>query len=96
MLVYAVSDPSEIVYADELQEAGVRVLVSSRAQPASLPPGWTWIGPDRVDADIVRSAVPDLAERDVFVSGPPALVADLRGRLRGAARRVRTVVFSGF
>lgn len=96
VLVYAVSDPSEIVYADELQGAGVRVLVSSRAEPSSLPQGWTWIGPERVDADIVHAAVPDLAERDVFVSGPPALVADLRSRLRGAARRVRTDVFSGY
>lgn len=96
VLVYAVSDPSEIVYADELQGAGVRVLVSSRAEPGSLPQGWTWIGPERVDADIVHAAVPDLAERDVFVSGPPALVADLRSRLRGAARRVRTDVFSGY
>lgn len=96
VLVYAVSDPSEIVFADELEEAGVRVLVSSRAEPTRLPDGWTWIGPERVDADIVRAAVPDLAERDVFVSGPPALVADLRSRLRGAARRVRTDVFSGY
>lgn len=96
VLVYAVSDPSEIVYADELQEAGVRVLVSSRVEPGSLPDGWTWIGPERVDAEVVRAAVPDLAERDVLVSGPPALVSDLRSRLRGAARKVRTDVFAGY
>jgi ferredoxin-NADP reductase len=96
VLVYAVSDPADIVYADELEAAGVRVLVSSRAEPGSLPAGWTWIGPERVDADIVRAAVPDLAERDVFVSGPPALVAELRSRLRGGARRIRTDVFSGY
>jgi ferredoxin-NADP reductase len=96
VLVYAVSDPTEIVYADELEDAGVRVFVSSRAEPGALPENWTWLGPDRIDADAVRSVVADLAERDVFLSGPPALVADLRSRLRGAARRVRTDVFSGY
>lgn len=96
VLLYAVSDPADIVYAEELAATGVRVLVSSRERPVSLPSGWEWIGPERIDAELVRSAVPDLAEREVFVSGPPALVAELRSRLRGSARRVRTDVFSGY
>ncbi len=96
VVVYAVSDPGDIVYAEELTSAGVRVLVSSRTEPERLPDGWTWIGPERVDADVVRRAIPDVGERDVLVSGPPALVADLRRRLRGAARRVRTDAFSGY
>jgi ferredoxin-NADP reductase len=94
VLVYAVSDPRDIVYADEL--AGVRVLVSSRIEPGGLPDGWSWIGPGRVDADVVRSVVPDLDDRDLFVSGPPALVDDLRRKLRSSARRVRTDAFSGY
>ncbi|RWZ46416.1 oxidoreductase [Labedella phragmitis] len=94
VLVYAVSDPRDIIYADEL--AGVRVLVSSRVEPTDLPDGWSWIGPERVDADVVRSVVPDLAERDLFVSGPPALVDDVRRRLRSSARRVRTDAFAGY
>jgi ferredoxin-NADP reductase len=96
VLVYAVSDPGDIVYADELVSAGVRVLVSSRAEPSGLPAGWAWTGPERLDGDVLRAAVPDLAEREVLVSGPPALVADLRRRLRGGARRVRTDAFSGY
>ncbi|RWZ68585.1 oxidoreductase [Labedella populi] len=94
VLVYAVSDPRDIVYADEF--AGIRVLVSSRVEPDTVPDGWRWIGPERVDAETVRRAVPDLAERDVYVSGPPAFVDDLRRRLRPTARRVRTDAFSGY
>jgi len=84
----------------------VLVLRSSAAEPAYLPElealadaGAARLVPfidRRPDAAAIAAAVPDLAARVAYVSGPPGMVAALTAMLRRAgARRVRTDVFSG-
>jgi predicted ferric reductase len=77
-LLYRVARREDILFEDELHryyEAGVdvRILVDDR------------IGDDRTDSlgvPALRTLVPDLASRDLYLCGPPAFVDALTGRLR--------------
>ncbi|MDX6278212.1 MAG: glycine betaine catabolism, partial [Nocardioidaceae bacterium] len=59
VLVYGVTGPEEISYADEL--AGFNVVLVSAARPDHLPTTWTWVAAPFLSAEIIASAVPDLA-----------------------------------
>jgi ferredoxin-NADP reductase len=96
-LLYAVRAASELAYRDELAATGCRVSVLCPDDPGELPPRWSWLGTDALDAAAVRRAIPDAAERIVYLSGAPADVARLRRALRAAGtRRIRTDVFLGY
>lgn len=94
VLVYVASSSAELAYREELAATGARVVVFTRDEP-SLPAGWTWAGGVRLDADQLRAAVPDLASRHAFISGPPALLAALTPALE-SARSLTTDAFSGY
>jgi ferredoxin-NADP reductase len=97
VLIYSASAPDELAYTDEIAATGIRVLVIAPDRPADLPPGWTYLGPARLTADVARSAIPDLASRRAYVSGPPGYVDHVSAQLRLAgARRVRTDAFAGY
>lgn len=97
VVVYTVSDATELAYADVLTSSGVRVILLSPTAPAALPPHWSWAGNGRIDRDLLQGEVPDAAARRAFVSGPPALVNDVRGTLRSlGAKRVTADYFSGY
>ncbi len=89
---------TDVPYAAELRESGVRVLVRTTdgsPPPAGLAAAAT--GTSRLDADGLLDAVPDLARRDVYISGPPASVAGLRRTARKAgAKRIRVDAFAGY
>jgi predicted ferric reductase len=79
-LIYRASRPEEILFRDELDELG-------RIRDAQLH---YCVGENRdLSAETIERLVPDIAERDVFVCGPPAMVeATVRSlRLAGVARR---------
>lgn len=96
-VVYAVSSLDDLAYSDELRAAGIPVALVSPASPPGLPPNWTWVGPGRLTGEAVLAAVPDATDRDVYLSGPPAMVSGLRRALRSAdCRRIRTDVFIGY
>jgi glycine betaine catabolism B len=88
----------EVAYADELKAAGIRVV--ARIADGSEPPQHiTAFHPDgsRLDGDALKTAVPDVADREVYISGSPASVASLRRAARQAgARRVHVDSFSGY
>ena len=97
VVVYAVRDNEELGYADLLEKSGVRVVLVSPSRPDTLPQNWTWAGSGRITPDLLRSAIPDLATRQAFVSGPPGLVADMRAALRGiGVKKVKADYFSGY
>jgi ferredoxin-NADP reductase len=96
-VVYAISSPDDLAYAAQLEKAGCSVAVASPEKPDGMPAGWTWIGPDRITGAGLLAAVPDAARREVFLSGPPSMVAALKKALRKAgARRIHTDVFVGY
>lgn len=95
VLVYVVSEASELAFRDDIAVAGIPVVVFSRDEPRDLPAGWVWAGPDRVDADALLRAVPDIAQRTAYVSGPPRLIASLAPAL-SRARSLTTDAFAGY
>ncbi|MGN7970984.1 FAD-dependent oxidoreductase [Microbacterium sp. 22296] len=95
VLVYVVSEAAELAFRDDIAASGIPVVVYSRDEPSDLPAGWTWAGPDRVDADGLLRAVPDIAQRAAYVSGPPRLIAALAPAL-GKAKSLTTDAFAGY
>lgn len=97
VVVYAVSDTTELAYLPELARSDARVVIASPEEPADLRPGWSWIGPDRLSAEAILAAVPDAPARTAYLSGPPSLVETLRRTLhRAGVRHPRTDVFVGY
>lgn len=98
VLLLLARSADEIAYSQELRAAGIRVLV--RTADGSAPPpdlaAASWDG-TRLDGEALRALVPDIAERDVYVSGSPASVASLRRAAKQAgARRLHVDSFSGY
>ena len=97
VVVYAVSRTSDLAYADVLEQSGVRVVLVSPEAPEGMPATWSWAGPGRISRELIASAVPDASSRRAFVSGPPALVNDVRVMLKSlGAKRVTSDYFSGY
>lgn len=96
-IVYQTSATGELPYRALLERSGAHVIVFAPEGPSDLPPTWEYAGGGRVSGERLAELVPDAASRHAFVSGPPALVADLRRALRGlGARRIHTDYFSGY
>ncbi|MGA8988471.1 FAD-dependent oxidoreductase [Aeromicrobium sp.] len=94
VLVYGVSSPDEVAFIDEL--TGFRVVLVAAAQPVVLPEGWAYVEAPSLSADLIAAAVPDLAGRRAYVSGPPAMVNALRPGLAKHCGSVRTDYFTGY
>lgn len=94
VLVYGVPSGDDVPFAEEL--ADHRVVLVSPTPPASMPESWTWLEAPFLSADLIAEAIPDLAERRAFVSGPPVMVNSVREGLAQRCPRVRTDYFSGY
>ena len=95
VLVYVVSEASELAFRDDIVAAGIPVVVFSRDEPRDLPARWVWAGPDRVDAEALLRVVPDIGQRAAYVSGPPRLIASLAPAL-SRATSITTDAFAGY
>lgn len=97
VVVYAVSDAVELAYADVLEASGAQVVLVAPNAPDMLPSNWRYAGPGRITRELLQASVPDLARRRAFVSGPPALVENVRRMLAGlGSTRVVSDYFSGY
>ncbi len=97
VVVYATSTTGDLPYGTLLAESGARVVLFAPGEPATLPAGWEYGGSGRITGERLLAAVPDAAARRAFVSGPPALVNDLRRALKSqGAKRVHSDYFSGY
>ncbi len=94
VLVYGVASADDVPFAEEL--AGHRVVLVCATRPGRLPDAWTWIEAPFLSTDLIADAVPDLAARHAYISGPPAMVNAVRRGLAKRAKRVRTDYFSGY
>jgi ferredoxin-NADP reductase len=97
IVVYASSSSEPLPFSDLLRESGVRVIVFGPQPGGALPPGWQHGGETRMTGDALSRLVTDLARRRVYLSGPPALVNELKSALHThGARRIHTDYFSGY
>ena len=96
VLLYLAKNLNELAYADVLESSGARVI--ARLSNGSTPPDFMEdAGTARIDSARLLELVPDIADRDVYVSGSPASVESLRSAARKAgARRVRVDSFAGY
>ncbi|MFE4198194.1 FAD-dependent oxidoreductase [Paenarthrobacter sp. NPDC056912] len=96
VVLYLAKGRDELACAEQLEASGARVI--ARLADGSTPPDFMLdAGTSRIDAPRLRELVPDLAEREVYVSGSPASVDSLRAAARGAgARRVHVDSFAGY
>jgi ferredoxin-NADP reductase len=77
VVLYRVRSEEDAVLADE-----VRALVADRGGRLHLLTGRTGEGATPFEPDSLRALVPDIAERDVYVCGPPAMTSAVLGALR--------------
>lgn len=97
VVAYATSTPGSLPYAKLLEESGARVVLFAPEAPSPLPSGWEYGGTGRVSGERLKAAIPDVAKRRTYISGPPALVNDLRRALKSqGARHVHSDYFSGY
>ncbi|MGW0967328.1 ferredoxin reductase family protein [Streptomyces sp. NPDC002516] len=90
-LLYRARTAEDLALGGELEDIarwrGARVLYALNGADGSRP---------RFTADSLRRAVPDLAEHDVYVCGPPAMARDLYGALRAAGVPDRRIHHESF
>jgi ferredoxin-NADP reductase len=97
VVVYASSQIGVLPFSSILVESGVRVIVFGPQSSTPLPAGWEHGGEGRVTGTTLSRHIPDMSGRRVYLSGPPALVNDLKSALRkNGARRIHTDYFSGY
>jgi len=82
VVLYRVIEPEDALFADELRQLRARVEIV--AGDHADEQGRNLLSPEHL-----RELVPDIAERDVFVSGPPGMVNAIEnnGRRAGVPRR---------
>jgi len=95
VFVYVASGAEELAFRDDLEAAGIPVIVFTRNEPQDIPRHWRWASGVRLDADGLLQVVPDIAARHAYISGPPGLIADLAPALE-RARSITTDAFSGY
>ncbi|MEV7661081.1 oxidoreductase [Paenarthrobacter sp. NPDC089316] len=96
VLLYLAKSRDDMAWVEQLEASGATVI--ARLADGSTPPEFMLdAGTSRIDAKRLKELVPDVAEREVFVSGSPASVDSLRSAARGAgARRVHVDSFAGY
>ncbi len=96
IVLYLAPSAAELAGCDVLEASEARVI--ARLSDGSLPPSFMHdAGRSRIDGDSLRALIPDVAERDVYVSGSPANVDALRSAARHAgARRIHVDAFAGY
>ena len=94
VVLYRVVEAADAIFRDELEHLAARagatmhVIVGDH----TTPEGRGLLAPDHL-----RQLVPDLAEREVFVCGPPAMTKVIRSAVRSAdvpAKHIHTERFA--
>lgn len=96
VLVLLVRDGDPVPFAAALAEAHARVIIVTPTAPEGMPEQWQHES-GRIDGDRLRALVPDVADRQVLVSGSSEQVGRLRRIAKAAgARRVLVDAFAGY
>lgn len=97
ILIYAVSDASEITYQDVLTTAskqGIRVIPVLTNEKASHSPE---LLTDKLDRAFIAEQIPDHSERLFYISGPDAMVRSTKRTVNAlGSKGIKTDYFSGY
>ena len=97
VLVYAVNNPDEIAYKDILIKSGIKVIIVTKEKLRDLPYNWKQVKSSRITQEALAKAVPDVAFRHAYVSGPTPFVATAKHALKALkAKRIKTDYFVGY
>ena len=98
ILLYAVSDISEIAYKDILIETGVKVVVVTKESKGFvLPAGWSLAKEPYVTKEVIEKYVPHVIERMVYISGPPLMIDGAKRFLKQLkVKHIKTDYFIGY
>jgi ferredoxin-NADP reductase len=100
VLIYRVGTPEDAVLSAEIDEIAarrgvdVRYLIGPRRADRSWLPAGLDLAED--DAAALQEMVPDVAERDLFVCGPPAWMSAVRAAARTAGARAGQIHTENF
>ncbi|MES2630507.1 MAG: oxidoreductase [Patescibacteria group bacterium] len=97
-LLYAVTNPEEIAYKDVLIKAGIKVVIVTKEKVKDLPVNWKQIKTSgHLDQEIIAKAIPDVANRTAYISGPTPFVQTSKRALRAlSVKRIKTDYFVGY
>ncbi|MFD3583225.1 ferric reductase-like transmembrane domain-containing protein [Streptomyces sp. NPDC058683] len=94
-LIYRYSEEQHAVFADELRHIAARrgVELIFLPGPRRADTSWQAAGPAHPgdDAQVLKSLVPDIAHRDIYVCGPPTWITAVRKAAHGAGAHRDTV-----
>lgn len=99
VLVYSAQNKAEVVYTDVISQAqrqfGTKVVYALRDEPAASP----GIYPGRISTELIKTEIPDFAERIYYLSGPHQMVAATKHMLRQLGipgSHIKTDFFPGY
>jgi len=85
-LIYRFTAQEHALFTDELDDIAARKGVDLHylEGPRRVDDSWLPGGYDGNDVDVLKELVPDIADREIYVCGPPLWVSSLRKALRAA------------
>lgn len=96
VLVYSVNSAEEVAYIDGLVKSSIRVIVVC-PNPPKQRKNIRYVDAPFITKEILEQAVPDIVNRQTYISGPPLMVSHVKRiakKLR--ARSVKTDYFTGY
>ncbi|MGH3495213.1 MAG: flavin reductase family protein, partial [Sciscionella sp.] len=82
VFVHSARTPADIIFREELDTIGERIDMSVVVICEGDSPGERWNrARGRLSSSLLRTIVPDLADREVFTCGPPAYMESVRALL---------------
>jgi ferredoxin-NADP reductase len=89
-LIYRYSEEQHAIFKDEFADLAARRGVELHYLPGARRADGSWLpaGAEHDDTQTLKQLVPDIADRDIFVCGPPAWITAIRkaGGRAGAGR----------
>lgn len=97
VLVYSVNNPDEIAYKKILVRSGIKVIIVTREKIKDLPQNWKQVREHRISQALVAKAIPDVATRRAYISGPTPFVGAAKKALRSLrVKHIKTDYFVGY
>ncbi|MEO5950517.1 MAG: FAD-dependent oxidoreductase [Candidatus Saccharimonadales bacterium] len=95
-LLYSASSIQEIAYLDLLRGSGVKIIIVTPDEVQTYS-DIAYIKSPYITHEIMDTSIPDIKERQVYISGPPIMVNHTKTIAKSlGARSVKTDYFTGY